>query len=61
MKKSIHEHAEAIEAAIWDAYVDGFELDDGDANPIFPELNYVKDGDFMAEPGPVKIHIQTSY
>ncbi|WP_019984515.1 MULTISPECIES: hypothetical protein [unclassified Streptomyces] len=44
---TLEEHAKAIEDAIQAAHNDGFELDDGNGEPIHVmELNAIHDGSF---------------
>ncbi|MFF4478717.1 hypothetical protein ACFY1A_17105 [Streptomyces sp. NPDC001520] len=46
MAKSIEEHAEAIEAAIWAARADGFEMTDDDGEIIWrAELWEIRNGE----------------
>lgn len=48
---TLEEHAKAISDAIWAAYEEGFELDNGDGEPLpmSVELNLMEDGDFADE------------
>lgn len=48
---TLEEHARAIEAAIQAAADEGYELDNGNGNPLFHvELNKVEGGEIVVSP-----------
>ena len=58
---TMQDHARRIQEAINEAAQAGYELDDGDGEPLYcVELNHVVDGD-MTDPEPIEIHIPCTF